>query len=603
MKRCVILLYIAFCIYNNLNAQLSDDGLYFWKKYGGVDINDFSDEYILAHGRSNYDCQINDITRGKEYAPFFIPNNNAPIMNVRINLIFIQKDDGTGNFQEDDIEHQALFDDIMNALNNKTFQLTYPGTDCFTGAESDIIPDIRIRFVDHRYYIKNSSLWNNNLFNNGINLDPDPLFRPWYLVSIDDSLNTVWNDTLKGINIYYTEDSTLYNRFWEISDLTDTMAYGNSNTSGACSMFPDYQDLHASSRIHMPCLYSKYWWMKNIVPQLYEFNQPSWENVVRYWLVDGHAAGLLHEIGHSFYLLHPKDDYNYSYHSYPFRDCWYSIMQPNGSSPRNFLPPQEIGLMYVSTMTTNLQQFVPYDTYLGSKTLNTSISLPCMRMYYSLLIGSSGNVIMPCDMTFSSQGYINIQNGGLLSINGASLQSNSNSWSGITVQSGGALILSDVSINEYDIVVKNGGCLIINDDLTIVGDHSIKVENGGYICIENSASINLANEFSIITIAPNAILGCPDCSDNCIVSRSNLTNSGNGHFVTYEGTKYVQDTIITSYYLVTGDTVYAGFDVTMAEPVGDVIVENGGELRIKANETIVTKDVEIKLGGTLIISK
>ena len=55
--------------------------------------------------------------------------------------------------------------------------------------------------------------------------------------------------------------------------------------------------------------------------------------------------------------------------------------------------------------------------------------------------------------------------------------------------------------------------------------------------------------------------------------------------------------------MVTGDNVYAGYDVTSTKPYGNVIVEDGGELRIKANETILTKDVEVKLGGTLKISK
>jgi len=73
--------------------------------------------------------------------------------------------------------------------------------------------------------------------------------------------------------------------------------------------------------------------------------------------------------------------------------------------------------------------------------------------------------------------------------------------------------------------------------------------------------------------------------------------------VLYEGIKFVQDTTIISDYLATGDTVYAGYDVTEEKPYGNVIVEDGGELRIKANEAILTKDVEVKLGGTLIISK
>lgn len=596
MKRYAILLYLIFSVYVNISAHLSDMGLYFWGKYGGVDIN-CND--ISAQNRSSSSCQINHNTRGKEYSPLFIPSASDSIMNVRINLIFIQKDNGTGNFQEDSTEHQALFDDIMTILNNKTFQLVYPGADCFAGAESDIIGDIRIRFVDHRYYVKKSSLWNNNLFFSRNNLCPEA--NNWYLAGVDDSLNNIFVDTLKGINIYYTEDSILYNRFWEISDLTDTTEYGNSNTKGACSMFPNYQNLYASSRIHMPCLYSKYWWMKNIVPQLNEFNHPSWENQVRSWLVGGHAASLLHEIGHSFYLLHPTNDRYRPYRSYPMDDCWNSIMQPSGSSPRDFLPPNEIGLMYISTMTTNLQQFIPSNTYLGTKLLQTTVTLPRMRMYYSLLIGASGNVTMPCDITFSPQGYIEVQNGGELSINGAVLQSVQNSWGGITVQSGGTLKLSDVIVGDFNITIKSGGCLIINDDLTIQGDHRITIEDGGYLCIASDASVNLQNEFSVIIISPNAHLGCPSCSENCITSYSDLSHIGDGRFEVYEEIDFVQNITITSDYLVMGDTVYAGYDVTSTKPVGDVKVEDGGSLIIQANEAFLTKDVEVKLGGELKI--
>ena len=599
MKRCVILLFIVSCLYVNLCAQFSDKGLYFWGKYGGVDTNNLPEDYFIAEDRSSSNCQINNITRGKEYSPLFIPTVNESIMTIRINLIFIQKNDGTGNFQEDNIEHQALFDDIMTAMNNKTFQLTYPGTDCFTGTESDIIQDIRIRFVDHRYYIKNDSLWNNNLFISSANFCPGANY--WYLAGIDDSLNNVLGDTLKGINIYYTEDSTLYNRFWEISDITDTMYYWNGHTNGACSMFPNYQNWNASSLIHMPCLYSKFWWMKNIVPQLNEFNQPSWENEVRYWLVDGHASNLLHEIGHSFYLLHPTDDYNFPYHSYPLTDCWYSIMQPSGSSPRNFLPPTEIGLMYLSTMTTNLQQFVPSDTYLGSKTINTTVSLPHMRMYYSLIIGSSGNVTIPCDITISTKGHIIVENGGILSIDGASVHTIQDTWEGITIQSGGQLVLSNVNIEDYNITINSGGTLIIKNDLTITGDHFITIEDGGHLCVDENASIDLEDEFSLIIVSPNAILGCPACNETCITARADMTHSGNGQYVFFEGNMFLQDTTILSNHLVTGDSIYAGYDVTQTKPFGNVTVENGAELRIKANETILTKDVEVKLGGKLVL--
>ena len=46
-----------------------------------------------------------------------------------------------------------------------------------------------------------------------------------------------------------------------------------------------------------------------------------------------------------------------------------------------------------------------------------------------------------------------------------------------------------------------------------------------------------------------------------------------------------------------------GYDVTNTKPVGSVVVNSGGNLRIKANETTLTKDVNVELGGTLEISK
>lgn len=113
----------------------------------------------------------------------------------------------------------------------------------------------------------------------------------------------------------------------------------------------------------------------------------------------------------------------------------------------------------------------------------------------------------------------------------------------------------------------------------------------------------MIDEFSTIVVSPNANLGCPSCGENCILYRSALVNSGEGHFITYEGTTYIQNTTITSDSLVTGNTVYAGYDVTTTQAVGNVVVEHGGNLRIRANEAIFTKDVEVKLGGTLLIDK
>jgi len=91
---------------------------------------------------------------------------------------------------------------------------------------------------------------------------------------------------------------------------------------------------------------------------------------------------------------------------------------------------------------------------------------------------------------------------------------------------------------------------------------------------------------SFILISPNAILGCPSYIGNCIESLSGLTSTGDGHVVTYELANYIQNVTISTDYMVIGDSVYVGYDVTSTKPVGSVVVVSGGTLRIKADETI-----------------
>ncbi|MBR7154273.1 MAG: hypothetical protein IKD12_03065 [Paludibacteraceae bacterium] len=600
MKRCIMILFAFCCLSIYAQKQATDMLQTFLEQYGYMDMTNYNLETGYAqHLRNVTNCHY-IFLRGKDYAPLFVPTDSSPTMNVRLNLIFVQKDDGSGNFQEDDEEQQSILDDAIADLNRIFSSLVLPGPDCFEGIEEDMVHDTRIRFVDYRYYIRKSSLWNNNLHTDDyekLHTDLDN----WYLSPIDDSINNVIDDSFKGINIYFTEDSVIYHHFWEVQNPNDTSNVWTGYSQVACSRFPSYNNWQYSSRIHEPCLYSKYWWMKNVIPHMDSFNHPSWESQVRYWLVNTISLSLAHELGHSFYLYHPQEETSYD-SFYPTLHCSNTIMNNSGSSPRNFLHPSEIGRIYFNTMATNLQQYIPANTYLGSITLNSTTSLPQMRMSYSLLIGSLGNVTLPCDITFSPQGYIEVQAGGVLTVDGASLQSIQDSWRGIVVKAGGELVLSDVSISDYNIVVNSGGSLIVTNDLSISGDHSITIEDGGYLCVDENASIDLGNAFSVIIISPGAIFGCPSCNTNCVQIRSDLTNSGDGHFITYEGAEHLQNITISSSYMATGNVVNAGYDVTSDIPYGNVVIEDGGELRIKANETTLTKGVEVKLGGILIIN-
>lgn len=77
----------------------------------------------------------------------------------------------------------------------------------------------------------------------------------------------------------------------------------------------------------------------------------------------------------------------------------------------------------------------------------------------------------------------------------------SSDWKGITVNAGGILILTNTNIHDYNIVVNDGGTIIVNSNLNIVREHYIRVNSGGCICIDENASINLADNFSVIEVA------------------------------------------------------------------------------------------------------
>lgn len=511
----------------------------------------------------------------------YIPGSSDTPIPIRINLIFVQRDDGSGNFQEDNEEHQYYLDLAMEHLNYiyANLQQDVDSPYCYVG--TSFVENAKIRFIDNRYFIKYEVGWSS--YNAGIH----PGYN-YHLDYLDAQIRQC--DTIPpGINVYFTEYAPNYIKY-ENGDTTNFIGHGNG-----CSASPKYNNMEFASCTYMSEYYSQYWckvWLEH--PNASESEHAAYLLEFSKWL----GRGLAHELGHSVHLYHPA---TYEYAEDPFKVCRNSIMNPSGKGRRNFLSPNQIGTIHYALMGSNLQNYVPENAYSGTKVVEENVSFPRMRFYHSLSI--QADVTMNCEAIMPEQAAIHLQNGGNLTIDGGSLHSITDKWKGIVVEDGSTLILSNTSILDYNIVVENGGTLVIEDDITLSGEHYIMVKNGGCICIDENATVTLTNTFSVIELYPNALLGCNNMtSAHCVSDIEDILISGNGQIATYDDVTYIQNETISAERLATGSSVMAGYNVTNEKPIGNVIVTSSGNLKIQSTgDVILTRDVEIQQGGSLTI--
>jgi hypothetical protein len=356
----------------------------------------------------------------------FEPSSNFPNYVITVNLIFMQRDDGSGNFQQNDPEQQSVIDAMITEMNNTFAFLSDPhSSNCYTG--SDFIPDSKVRFEVNKIYKRDSYGWDNS--HDDKTRYMCPASSDWYLNYID---NQVIIDPLisRGINIYFTEG---YDNYFNLVVNQTTTNYNGYTVY--CSQFPSFTDFQRTSKIHIPDLYSKFWWMKNIAPSIY--NQP-WDPAIKGWFI-GTGRSIAHEIGHSLWLSHDCPYYSSG-------GCASSIMNPSSSSIRNYLPPTEIGRMFASLSLSNVRQFISKDAYNSIPLVVNSLATWGyeIRSYRDIIINSGGNLTVSCNLIMPPQGDVVVNSGGALTISGATINLDNNS--SFSVELGGTLTFNSGTI-------------------------------------------------------------------------------------------------------------------------------------------------------------
>lgn len=345
----------------------------------------------------------------------YIPTADDPIITVNVNLIFIARLDGTGSFINIP-EHVTLWNDIETSLNTKMSNLTEPS---YTGENADCMDPYASFESDSKIrYNLNPVFLNSDTYN-----DMSQCSSSSIGLALQNYLdaNVPELRCSNSINVVMPTD---YNNLLDVQTNDATPQYcGEAN-----AMLASYYNLERVSYCHFPNLYTKYWWMKNVIPGTEAGSYYNWDPVIRFWFTDGMAGGLAHELGHNLGLHHDN-----ALHG--LNECENSIMH-QAPGPRNYLPPSEVGKMHRALAHSNIRNaadLTSYSTTPISITSDTEWDTN-RKLYRSVVVEEGATLTVTCRLLFHPDASIIVKQGGTLIVDGGTLTNYCDEmWQGIQV--------------------------------------------------------------------------------------------------------------------------------------------------------------------------
>ena len=368
---------------------------------------------------------------------WWLPTNNDEIKYVRVNFIFLHKqNDGLGNFVSGNQEHEAIIDDLVSQINSVYSTLHNPN-DPNCHINEGLISDTRIRIVANIIHHTDPYYWNNEN-------DPiSPCSTAWLNPLDEQIVNDPSNE--KGINIYFTENETEFNNL---------VVYHTTQEEPekiiACSESPSTNNFTRSSKIHVPGMFSKYYWMKNYAPTV--FNE-SWDPTIREWFIHTVGNQIAHELGHSFNLTH-------------ISSCNYNLMSmhPANSYFEESLTPDQIGEIHRYLSISSVRKYTTDESYLSTPYFITSDTEWDLNFtsYRDVIVEHEVTLTISCKLVMKSNAKIIVKQNGKLIVDGGIITTEDDKqWPGIEVwgnSSQGQQIVNGLCSQGY-LELKNGAVI------------------------------------------------------------------------------------------------------------------------------------------------
>ena len=384
---------------------------------------------------------------------------------VRVNLIILQKDDGTGNFQQGDSLHDQFFLDVENSLNNRLGNLISPPVGCSALLSScyspNFVPDVGIKFKFNKMYIRSSYAADYEINGTDSVFDANGIFvrrqiycpsSNWYLDSLDNLINIQNSDSL-GINVFFTQAQSSLDRL-------DSCLDSHPWFSVACSETSNIFQFDKSARVHQPDRYSRYVWNKDCYPYNPLWNSNNLTPAQLYAeLVYGTSGGILHELLHQFF-----SSVNHC------NQCPAAMNSGAGGSSRDYLSESNITGVHRALAITKLRKFVvqkpsPPNGLVTNDTAqydfieidqNEVIDFN-YTVYQDIVIRTGNTLTVQCKLQMPKMGKIIIEPGAQLIVDeGIITTLGGYYWYGIQIEGSSG---PQTTTNQGKLVLKNGALL------------------------------------------------------------------------------------------------------------------------------------------------
>lgn len=330
----------------------------------------------------------------------YLPAPEYNPLKIRVNLVIVQRADGTGNFQDSAADHRFLRN-MMNVTNGVFADLTNRNEEYYPGQNLPFLANAKLEFIPKIIFVKDEVGWNNR---NDTNASGVPYLSGWYLDSLDAQI--YHSDSLpKAINLYFTTDGKVYEQMVVQAATTDynRLVFFKQHAASEIPVLNTRESIYGkyhSMRCHVGNVWLKLWWKRNVL------HEPDW--TMEYEV----GESIAHEIGHLMGLYHTPDAHTHA------------LMRTKFGGLRDYMTTPEIASVHqMFGRYPSLWQFVPAAVSYGSPKADWVVSgaqtwQEPRRLYSNIVVKTGAVLTIRAEVLLPDNGAILLEPGATLLIDG-----------------------------------------------------------------------------------------------------------------------------------------------------------------------------------------